>query len=143
LDFPLEAEIKELRSQRDQWLERWACIENNAHQYGYDPDKLFAFRSPMHLIVTVLRSETDPGWKLKAREKFTLAPKQRSVARIRNSYEALNLFQHGEWDALRAPQPQRAIVAPGEKPAVGQCHRTQHPTLMAFQHGERRALATP
>jgi hypothetical protein len=37
----LELEIKELRSQRDRWIERWACIEHNAHQYGYDPDKLF------------------------------------------------------------------------------------------------------
>jgi hypothetical protein len=37
----LEVEIKELRSQRDRWIERWAWIEHNAHQYGYDPDKLF------------------------------------------------------------------------------------------------------
>ena len=42
-----ESEIKELRSQRDRWLERWACIEHNAHQYGYDPDKLFEPLQPV------------------------------------------------------------------------------------------------
>jgi hypothetical protein len=44
----LEVEIKDLRSQRDRWIERWACIEHNAHQYGYDPDKLFQPLSLCH-----------------------------------------------------------------------------------------------
>src|ERR1700730_3802054 len=43
----LEVEIKDLRSQRDRWIERWACIEHNAHQYGYDPDKLFQPLQPV------------------------------------------------------------------------------------------------
>jgi hypothetical protein len=43
----LEVEIKDLRSQRDRWIERWACIEHNAHQYGYDPDKLFEPLQPV------------------------------------------------------------------------------------------------
>jgi hypothetical protein len=43
--YALELELKELRPQRDKWIERWGTVEQNCRLYGYDPDKLFAAAS--------------------------------------------------------------------------------------------------
>jgi predicted transcriptional regulator len=38
----LRETIKAMDRQLDQWAEKWATVEFNAHKHGYDPDLLFA-----------------------------------------------------------------------------------------------------
>lgn len=47
----MEAELSELRRQRDGWIERWATVEYNARMLGIDADKIFAPMPPPDRIV--------------------------------------------------------------------------------------------